>query len=257
MNTRLRGAIVATIATVLAHAICYANGYWTYSGEDRNADAMCKAITKELNKYAKYEKPTNHCSWSVISTYKEFSRPDWKDVDITEHKDLLPKLFKYGQEGRDGYFRLIPGLKTLQPDEVYALHAEEFVRDGGRMQVYKANKANYLGNEISKINPILLDGEQTFVRLVYKKDQSSKAVKEQDKCRTDRFHVERKGVYLVDESLTGPLLSTNAGLANFLSSGALVIYDGRILLLTDEMIIGSHAGVMDLLCNFHFHEGEK
>ncbi|HUX65823.1 MAG TPA: lysozyme inhibitor LprI family protein [archaeon] len=252
---------LAALATFLAPATPAQGGVWTYrDGAGRN-ELLCHALLKRLNRYDRNESLNRGCSWNAIASYPEFSEPPWEELDAKKYEDLIAKLEKYWQESPDGYFHRIPGLKDKAPAEVYRNNAKDFIKNGGRLQVWRT--------KLSSFNPYTLNvkgnhpsaNEQTIVRMSggYPTQPPSKELEKKlsNICKGMPRPDSPGAIFYVTADMRGPDPAVEGGTYGIISGNDLKIYDGKPLLVGSESIWrDSQYGLMGY-CDFEFVKGGK
>jgi hypothetical protein len=188
-----------------------------------------------------------------MESYPQFTEPPWEELDLHKYKELLLKLMKYTEEGPDGYFHLIPGLKEKFSDANYQYRMKLFIEEGGRLRLLRTRLFNHYG-----FGPIIPapPGEQVIVQIFMPMSKKS-----QDKYCIGKPKPAGFGQWgpliVVTPDLRGPERGVDPGTYAILRDSYLVMYQGKPLLVRDEDIWREGELTLDRICNFEFVKGKK
>ncbi len=92
---------------------------------------ICQILVNHLNKMPPL--PSSFAEFPAISADPDFSKPDWKDVDVMEHKDVVAALIAFGERSGnwDGYHTALIKF-TSNIDQIMAGEIKDYQ---ARMQV--------------------------------------------------------------------------------------------------------------------------
>lgn len=193
--------------------------YWVSDSVRQGDDGvLCEELQKRLNSMS------DRCSVDAIETYSKFSEPPWKDLDPNEHKELILKLLKYGQEGVDSYFN---GTQ-VQPDSAYQYRTKLFLEQGGQLQIWRTRMVSFFraGTKTAATS------EQTFVKLTAKLG----AANPPHGCPGRASQGWSRSTFMVLPDLSGPDPEVDAGTAFTLHSTWPVLYKGRPMLVNTNSV---------------------
>jgi len=225
-------------------------GDWTYRGNSGGNEPLCHALLRRLNRYDRDEESQNYaCSFPVLASYPKFTPPPWEELDIRQHEELLFKLFKYGQEGPDGYFHWLPGLKAQFSDAYYRDKAKRFIEEGGRLRIWRTRLLNYYRGKNGLIPAP--PGEQTIVQMFILMP------KEKDTYCTSKpepadVYFER-AIFIITPDLSGPDPNIDPGTHGILSrSDDLLLYEGKPLFINSYSVWQVGELELNRLCDYTF-----
>jgi len=234
-------------------------GDWIYRGGTNQQGPLCEDLLMRLNRYDRKESLDNRCSWNVIASYPLFSDPLWEELDSKKYEDLIAKIEKYEQETPDGYFHRLTGIRKMQPDLAYRNRAKDFIKNGGRLQVWRTklspfNFSNSKGNrDPSKV--------QTIIRMSggYPMQPHSKELdgKLANICKGMPWVDTPGTIVFVTPDLSGPDPRVDAGTFGILSGHDLKIYEGETTLVGEESIWRDSPNGLVGYCDFEFAKGKK
>jgi len=234
-------------------------GSWTYRGGAGRNEPLCRELLKRLNRYEWNESQDSRCSWDVIASYPEFSEPPWEELDSKQYEDLIFKLTKYGQETPEGYFHRLSGLKEMAPDRVYRNNAKEFIKYGGRLQVWRTKLSAF--NPTNPKRDSISAGEQTIIRMSggFPRRPPSKELDEKinNTCKGMPRVYSHGEIFYVTSDLSGPDPAVETGTFGIISGHDLRIYQGKPIFVGFQTIWRDSPSGLNRDCNFEFVKGEK
>lgn len=247
---RVYGHRIETLATVRAKPITGKINWGYRNGAGRN-ELLCQDLLSRLNKYDWGGSLDDRCSWDVIGSYPEFSRPPWQDLDSKLYVGLIAKLEKYEQDGPDGYFHRLAGLKNAQPDDVYAKWAGEFIKYGGRLQVWRTTLSPFDAYGSNSKGNSAAPRERTLVRLIGR-FPTIPTGKTANPCGGLIKAVPHGTVFYVTPDLSGPDPTVEAGTFGLISGHDLMIYKGHPIFVGFQTILRDSRYGLISYCDFEF-----
>lgn len=211
---------------LLPHLAMAQNGKWVvdpYLAGVAQDKPMCQNLLKYLNSY-------QGCPGDVMATFPDFSSPPWQELDPKEHLDLIWRLLMYNGRA-DVYFRRGAAAKASPiPDTPATRHAAtDFVSRGGKLRVWRARLFKDYGDP-SHPAP---SGEQTIIEL---RQSFSYDPKAHDPClRNPKLW--GGSTYVVTADLRGPDPTVPSPIADRLSTGELLLYDGDPYLVVGHGLV--------------------
>jgi hypothetical protein len=254
---------LVSIPLLLWGTSAHGDGSWTYRGGAGKNEPLCRELLRRLNRYDRDESLTERCSWDVIASYPKFTEPPWEEIDPRKHEELIVKLEKYAQEGPDGYFHRLPGLKQWAPDLYYRNRAKDFIEQGARLLVWRTKSTQFY-----RTFPIPPGGptqseQQTIVRMFipwgenWQKKNHGKPEPEYCVGKPHAKGTWTVTIFIVTPDLAGPDPNIDAGTWGILGRHALLMYEGAPLLVNGYSIWRSTSGVLGGYCDFEFVELKK
>ena len=153
---------------------------WDYPGNGElyhaNESGQIKphALCEELKSYMNSTKPRwkkeggrtlNDCAQSG-RTAPFLTEPPWTELDPHVHVTLVAKLMRFSAEGAPSYFNISP-MSSRRTDANYRNDAEEFIRQGGRLQLWRTRLLGLLQDPRTLDHRPAPAGEHNVVQLRY------------------------------------------------------------------------------------------
>jgi uncharacterized protein len=239
----------------------HAGGYWMTHWPSIEQYKVCTAILSQLNRY-KYPDPSlalNACGWNAAIQTPNLNLPNWQNLDIEQHLQLLRKLLDYSDAGPDSFFGRTPHRGAYPNDpkarkEFQDQKFADFIKYGGKMQYAKLKVITYYTPMSPNLMPTLAPETQDIVRLVTPRWQGIEEPQpESTLCPEVPSSNEKDRIFFVESDLSGPLqelTQTDYGAL----IGSIFEYEGKYYIIggDDSLLISTDTGVgLHAICELH------
>src|SRR5258708_15301233 len=205
----IRSTAAFVLATLITSMFVFPVTLASEATPDNPDAGLCEALQEHLNSVGE------KCMEVGLQTYRGFSSPPWQNLDPHEHLELIARLIAYQAKG-NLYFKKPIDLERYLPE------AMEFVKQGGRLLVWRTHLLSNLGDNVDVPSP---PGDQAVARLMYKPGITSYDAACEDKA----IQVGMGPTFLVLRDLSGPDPRVGHGTAYALQTHQPMIYPNEVL----------------------------
>jgi len=227
-----RFAVVSLAFHVLSWAWLVAdaqeNTRWVSESVHEGADgALCAELLRRLNSMSE------RCAVDAIETSPLFTEPPWKDLNPSEHENLIAQFEKIRQLSPSRYFAS-GGLLNGPEDDIYRRRAREFIADGGRLQLWRARLWGSGGQRTQSV--VLMS---IHVQLAHPADE----------CPGTSSKGWLRSSFAVTSDLSAPDPDVDGAAVLYLRN--VVLHDGTLYLLSPDSVFRSFgAAGLQGICRF-------